>query len=73
MIIPERFKVYFWKHKSEVFDAFKRWKATIENETSLKIKKLYFDNGGEYEDSKFKKFCYESGIKSERTVPGAPQ
>ena len=65
--------MYFLKHKYEVFDAFKRWKAIVENEISLKIKKLHFDNGGEYEDSKFKKFCYESEIKSERTVPGAPQ
>lgn len=65
--------VYFLKHKSEVFEAFKRWKAMVENETSLKIKKLRTDNGGEYEDTKFKKFCYEHGIRMERTVPGTPQ
>lgn len=65
--------VYFLKHKSEVFEAFKRWKAMVENETGLKIKKLRTDNGGEYEDTKFKKFCYEHGIRMERTVPGTPQ
>ncbi|KAK0585008.1 hypothetical protein LWI29_022138 [Acer saccharum] len=65
--------VYFLKHKSEVFDAFKRWKARVENETGLKIKKLHSDNGGEYEDSEFKRFCYLSGIKLSRTVPGTPQ
>ncbi|KAK0593076.1 hypothetical protein LWI29_030396 [Acer saccharum] len=43
--------VYFLKHKFEVFDAFKRWKARVENETGLKIKKLHSDNGGEYKDS----------------------
>lgn len=39
--------VYFLKHKSEVFNAFKRWKAMVENETGLKVKKLRTDNGDE--------------------------
>jgi hypothetical protein len=65
--------VYFLKHKSEVFEAFKIWKAMVENETGLKIKKLRTDNGGEYEDTRFKKFCYGHGIRIERTVPGTPQ
>ncbi|WVZ16376.1 hypothetical protein V8G54_009358 [Vigna mungo] len=64
---------YFLKNKSEVFEAFKIWKAMVENETGLKIKKLRSDNGGEYEDTRFKKFCYEHGIRMERTVPGTPQ
>ncbi|KAL3830794.1 hypothetical protein ACJIZ3_019596 [Penstemon smallii] len=65
--------VYFLKHKSEVFDTFRKWKAMVENETGLQIKKLRTDNGGEYEASIFKKFCYEHGIRMERTVPGTPQ
>ena len=64
--------VYFLKHKSEVFEAFKIWKAMVENETGLKIKKLRTDNGGEYEDTIFKKFFYENGIRMERIVPGTP-
>lgn len=32
--------VYFLKNKSEVFEAFKRWKAMVENETGLKINKI---------------------------------
>ena len=56
-----------------MFDAFKRWKARVENETGLNIKKLHSDNGGKYEDSEFKRFCYLSGIKFSRTVPGTPQ
>ena len=43
------------------------------NETGVKIKKLRSDNGGEYEDTTFKTFCYEHGIKMERTVLGTPQ
>ncbi|WVY97098.1 hypothetical protein V8G54_029249 [Vigna mungo] len=64
---------YFLKNKSEVFEAFKIWKAMVENETGLKIKRLRSDNGGEYEDIRFKNFCYEHGIRMKRTVPGTPQ
>jgi len=44
----------------------------VENETGLKIKKLRTNNGGEYEDNIFKKFCYEHGIRIERNVSGMP-
>ncbi len=56
-----------------MFEAFKKWKAMVENETGLKIKKLHSDNGEEYEDNEFKKFCYQNGIKLIRTVPGTLQ
>ena len=64
---------YFLKYNFKVFKAFRRWKARVENETVLKIKMLRSNNGGEYEDTKFKKFCYEHGIKIERTMTGTPQ
>ena len=32
--------VYFLNNKYDAFDAFKRWKAMVENETDLKIKTL---------------------------------
>ncbi|KAL5826235.1 hypothetical protein ACOSQ4_018032 [Xanthoceras sorbifolium] len=65
--------VYFLKKKSEVFDTFRKWKAMVENETGLKIKRLRSDNGGEYRDSRFREFCSNSGIKMEKTVPMTPQ
>ncbi|KAL5823214.1 hypothetical protein ACOSQ4_021114 [Xanthoceras sorbifolium] len=65
--------VYFLKKKSEVFDTFRKWKAMVENETGLKIKRLMSDNGGEYRDSRFREFCANSGIKMEKTVPMTPQ
>ncbi|KAL5824951.1 hypothetical protein ACOSQ3_021014 [Xanthoceras sorbifolium] len=65
--------VYFLKKKSEVFDTFRKWKAMVENETGLKIKRLRSDNGGEYRDSRFREFCANSGIKMEKTVPMTPQ
>ncbi|KAL5799969.1 hypothetical protein ACOSQ3_033067 [Xanthoceras sorbifolium] len=64
--------VYFLKKKSEVFDTFRKWKAMVENDTGLKIKRLRSDNGREYRDSKFRKFYANSGIKMEKTVPMTP-
>jgi 5'-3' exoribonuclease 2 len=54
--------VYFLKHKNEVFETFKQWRAMVENRTSRKLKTLRSDNGTEYTDGAFKKFCDEEGI-----------
>ena len=35
----------------------------IENERGLKVKRLKFDNGGEYKQEKLKEFCAANGIK----------
>ena len=43
-----------------------------ENKTGMRVKKLRFDNGREYEDFEFKKFYYENGIKLEKTVLKTP-
>lgn len=65
--------VYFLKHKSEVFNVFKVWKAMVETETDLKLKCLRSDNGGEYNDAGFKEYCAAQGIRMEKTIPGTPQ
>ena len=62
--------VYFLKHKSDVFETFKKWKVEVENQTGLKVKCLRSDNGGEYDKSEFKAFCAAEGIRLMRTVPG---
>ena len=62
--------VYFLKHKSEVFETFKKWKAEVENQTGLKVKCLRSDKGGEYDKSDFKAFCATEGIRLMRTVSG---
>lgn len=49
--------VYFLKYKSEVFEVFRIWKARVENETGLKIKRFRSDNGGEYEDTYSRTFA----------------
>ena len=62
--------VYSLKHKSDVFETFKKWKAEVENQTGLKVKCLKSDNVGEYDKSEFKAFCAAKGISLMRTVPG---
>ena len=53
-----------------MFATFK-WKTKVENQTN-KIKRLRFDNGGEYLESKFKIFCAGDGIILTRIVPNKP-
>ena len=65
--------VYFLKNKSDVFDVFKKWRAMVENETDLKVKCLQSDNGGEYINDDFLKYCAVNGIKMKKTIPGKPQ
>ena len=48
--------MYFLKHKSDVFEVFKKWLAQVENESGRKLKCLKSDNRGEYYDGRFKKF-----------------
>ena len=49
--------VYFLKNRSDVFETFKKWKAMVETETSLKAKCLRSDNGGEYINGGFSEYC----------------
>lgn len=56
------------KHKSEVFENFKIWKAEVENQTKREVKYLRSDNSTEYTDGKFQKFCEEHGIQKIFTV-----
>ena len=65
--------IYFLKQKSDVFDVFKNWRATTENETGLKLKCLRSDNGGEYCSDEFERYCAMNGIKRQKTVPRNPQ
>ncbi|PKI50104.1 hypothetical protein CRG98_029500 [Punica granatum] len=65
--------VYFLKRKFDAFDAFRKWKALVENETGLKVKCLRFDDGGEYEINEFKEYCVVNGIRMEKTIRETPQ
>ena len=65
--------VYFLKNKSDTFTTFKKWKAEVENQTERKLKCLRIDNGIEYRDGEFLKFCEEHGIKMHFIVRKTPQ
>ena len=45
----------------------------VETETSLKVKCLRLDNGGEYIDEVFSEYCAAQGIRMEKTILGTPQ
>ena len=51
------------KEKSDVFEHFKTFKATVETETGLKVKCLRSDGGGEYLSNEFINFLKFHGIK----------
>ena len=65
--------VYFLKHKSDVFDTFKKWKILIEKQTGKQIRRLRTDNGLEFCGGDFNKFCEAEGISRHRTVVKTPQ
>jgi hypothetical protein len=59
--------------KDMAFEAFQRYKALAENQTSHKIKHLRDDKGGGFVSDKFQKFCDEAGIVREHTIRATPQ
>lgn len=54
--------VYLLKHKHEVFETFKVFKAEVELQTGKKIKALRSDRGGEYLSQEFVSYLAENGI-----------
>lgn len=65
--------VYFLQEKSEVFEAFKSFKALVEKQKGRAIKTLRTDRGGEYCSKEFEVFCKEQGIKRQLTASYTPQ
>ncbi|KAM1739403.1 hypothetical protein ACFX11_015127 [Malus domestica] len=65
--------IYFLRNKSEVFDIFKKFRATVELQSGYQLKKLRSDRGGEYTSTEFRKFCDEMGMERQLTVAYTPQ
>ena len=65
--------LYLLKHKSDVLDVFKFFKATIENQLNSKIKTLRTENGGEFTSNAFKLFYSSHGIIHQFSCPHTPQ
>jgi transposase InsO family protein len=68
-----KINVYLLKAKGEVFDKFKAYKALVENQISMKIKTLRFDNEGKFVSKKFDNFLHECGIQRQTRAPYTPQ
>ena len=54
--------VYFMKHKFEMFNVFRQWKAEVKNQIGRKLKCIRSDNGTEYKESTFLEFYKNEGI-----------
>ena len=65
--------IYFLHSKSEVFDAFKKFLAFIENLFSENIKILRPYSGGGCVSHDFQEFLHDRGIISRRSCPYTPQ
>lgn len=65
--------VYFLRQKSEVFEAFYKFKAYAENQSGCKIRALRTDNGSEYVSERFQKLCDSDGIHHQLTTVYTPQ
>ena len=54
--------VYLLKEKLETFQAFKKFKALVENQSGYTIKVLWSDHGKKFTSKKFEAFCKYHGI-----------
>ena len=52
----------FFSNKSDAIEAFKEWKAQVENEARQRIKILRTDRGGEFNSEAFDSYCIEHRI-----------
>ena len=73
--------IYLLHNKNEALDAFKVFKAEVENQCGKQIKIVRSDRGGEYygrytengqAPGPFAKFLQEHGIIAQYTMPGSP-
>jgi hypothetical protein len=55
-------RVYFMKHKGEVFQHFMNFKAMVEKEKGVIIKYLRSDGRGKYFSKEFSEYLKEHGI-----------
>ena len=65
--------VYILKHKGEILQWLREWKALVEKSSGWKINTLQSDNGGEYTSTEFTSYLTKEGIKHELTIPHTPQ
>ncbi|CAI5715318.1 unnamed protein product [Peronospora farinosa] len=59
--------VYLLAAKSQVLERFKAFRAMVKKQTNCKIKCIRSDNGGEYTNHRFNKYCADLGIIHQRS------
>lgn len=65
--------VYFMKHKSEVYELFKRYVKLAKNITDCDLKILRSDNGTEYINVDMEQYLIQNGIRHQKTVVYTPE
>ncbi|CAI6343265.1 unnamed protein product [Macrosiphum euphorbiae] len=65
--------IYLLEKKSQVFQCFQNYEATVSAFFDLKVSILRCDNGGEYVSNELKRFCSVKGIVVDYTVPYTPE
>jgi transposase InsO family protein len=65
--------IYLIRTKDQAINAFRQYKALVENQTGKTIKTLRDDKGGEYTSKEFDLLTASSGIFRQRTAPATPQ
>ncbi|KAG8492389.1 hypothetical protein CXB51_009729 [Gossypium anomalum] len=65
--------IYFLKSKTEVVQAFLKFKTAAETETGCKLRSIRSDNGTEYISAQFQDICARAGIKHQLTKVYTPQ
>lgn len=65
--------VYMLRTKDEALNAFKKFKAQVEDNPERKIKCFRTDRGGEFYSNDFKSYCDDAGISRQFTAPYTPQ
>ena len=65
--------VSFLREKYEAFEKFKIFKSRVENESSLNIRCLRSDKGGDFISNEFNDFFEDNGIEGQLSTPKTPK
>jgi transposase InsO family protein len=66
-------RVFFLESKGQVFEHFRLLALRLKNEHPNYLKSICSDNGTEFRNASFDKFCLEHGIDQQFFTPHVPQ